>query len=68
MNSKTTESNWAELKTKIRARWGRINEDEVDAIRSDLRRLMEKLQEAYGISEERAKQQYEEFRASLKEH
>jgi uncharacterized protein YjbJ (UPF0337 family) len=64
-NTNTIEKNWTELKGKIKTKWGKFNDEEVEGFKSDLNLLAGKLQKTYGIAKEQADHQFEEFRKSV---
>jgi uncharacterized protein YjbJ (UPF0337 family) len=54
MNRDTIEGNWRQLKGKVKARWGKLTDDQLDQIEGNYEVLLGKIQEAYGISREEA--------------
>ena len=64
-NRTPIEKNWAEIKGKIKARWSKFNDDEVEGFKKDLSQLSGKVQKTYGIAKDHADHQYEEFRKSV---
>jgi uncharacterized protein YjbJ (UPF0337 family) len=48
------EKNWSEVKGKIKSKWDKINDEEIESVKSDLGQLSGKIQKAYGIAKERA--------------
>ncbi len=65
MNTKTIEKNWTELKGKIKSKWGKFNDEEVESIKGDLTLLAGKIQKVYGIAKDHADRQYDEFKKSV---
>jgi uncharacterized protein YjbJ (UPF0337 family) len=59
------EKNWTELKGKIKSKWSKFNDEEVESVKSDLSQLSGKIQKAYGIAKDQAEHQYDEFRKSV---
>lgn len=62
MNKETILGNWNELKGKIRQKWSKLTDDEVDSIKGNLQELTGKIQRAYGMAKEKAEQEFEEFK------
>jgi uncharacterized protein YjbJ (UPF0337 family) len=56
--------NWKEWKGRLRERWGEITEDEWNVIAGKREQLIGQLQQRYGISEEEAVRQVDEFERS----
>lgn len=54
MDTEKLEGNWEELKGKLQERWGRLTDDDMDAIDGEQKILVGKLMEKYGMSEEAA--------------
>lgn len=52
MNRDIIEGNWRQMKGKVKARWGKITDDELDQIEGNYELLCGKIQEAYGLSRE----------------
>ena len=52
MNRDIIEANWRQMKGKVKARWGKITDDELDQIEGNYEMLCGKIQEAYGLSRE----------------
>lgn len=65
MNTKTIESNWTELKGKIKAKWGKFSDEEIEAVKGDFDKLAVGIQTIYGIAKEHADRQYLEFKKSV---
>lgn len=52
MNRDVFEGNWKQFKGSIKARWGRLTDDELDEAEGNYEMLCGKIQEAYGLSRE----------------
>lgn len=52
MNRDILEGNWRQMKGKVKARWGKLTDDELDQIEGNYEMLCGKIQEAYGLSRE----------------
>ena len=48
MNQETLKGEWSQLKGRIRKRWGKLTDDDLDQIAGDREILVGKLQERYG--------------------
>ena len=64
--TKSVEKNWTELKGKIKSKWSKFSDEEVESIKSDLNQLTGKVQKVYGVAKENAERQYDEFKTSVK--
>ncbi|HTF88646.1 MAG TPA: CsbD family protein [Planctomycetota bacterium] len=59
------EGNWKNVTGKVRERWGKLTDDELDVIQGKREQLEGRIQEAYGIGRDGAPKQVEEFAKSL---
>ena len=57
MNWSAIERNWQQLKGKVMAEWDNLPEESFDQIAGRRDRLVERIQEAYGIAKEEAERQ-----------
>ena len=62
MNMDKIKGEWKMMKGAIRAKWGKLTEDEVEEIRGSLDKLVGKLQQTYGYAKEKAEQEYKDFK------
>lgn len=58
---------WKQLRGKVRQRWGKLTNNQLDQIGGNYERLVGVVQESYGYSRERAQEQVDGFLAGLKE-
>jgi len=63
MNSDQLEGRWKQLKGKIKERWGRLTDDQIDRVSGNWDRLAGLIQEQYGDAREEVERQVKEFRA-----
>ncbi|WP_018411776.1 CsbD family protein [Methyloversatilis thermotolerans] len=61
MNWDTVEGNWKQFKGTVKARWGKLTDDELDMIAGKRMELSGRIQEAYGLTKEQAERQIERF-------
>lgn len=61
MNQNILKGEWTELKGKARVVWGKITGDEMDMIKGEATRLEGVLQQKYGYTVERAKEEITDF-------
>jgi uncharacterized protein YjbJ (UPF0337 family) len=55
------EGNWKQLKGKIKERWGKLTDDDLDVIGGQRDQLVGRIQERYGIAREEAERQLNDF-------
>lgn len=61
MNWDQAAGDWKQFKGKIKERWGRFTDDELDVVQGKRDQLAGKLQEKYGITKEEAEKQLKDF-------
>ena len=61
MNWNFAEGNWKQFKGKVKAQWGKLSDDQLDAIAGQRIELAGKIQEAYGVTTDEAEQQIKRF-------
>lgn len=61
MNWDRVEGNWKQFKGKVKERWGKLTDDELEVIAGRRDRIAGKIQEHYGISKDVAEKQLSDF-------
>jgi uncharacterized protein YjbJ (UPF0337 family) len=61
MNWDQIEGKWKQLRGEMRAKWGRLTDDELDVIAGNRDKLIGKLQEKHGLSREQAERELDEW-------
>lgn len=61
MNKDIMKGKWEQAKGHVQKKWGELTNDELDQIQGDSQILQGKLQEKYGYSKEKAKEEIEAF-------
>jgi len=54
MNWEHIEDSWEQIKGNLKARWGKLTDDDLERIAGKRERLIGRLQEIYGLVKERA--------------
>lgn len=67
MNWDIVEGNWKQFKGRIRVRWGKLTNDNLDLIAGKRVELAGKIQEAYGITREEVEEQIKIFEEQNKD-
>ena len=65
MNADTLKGQWKQLHGKLKARWGKLTDDDLKIADGTTEYLAGKLQERYGIAKDEAQKQIKEFDRSL---
>ncbi len=67
MNWDQIEGKWKQTKGKVRERWGRLTDDDIDQIAGKQEQLVGRLQERYGLMKEVAQEQVNDFLKTYRE-
>jgi uncharacterized protein YjbJ (UPF0337 family) len=59
---------WKQLRGKVKQRWGKLTDNQLDQISGSYEQLVGRVQENYGYSREKAQEQVDAFIGSLKEN
>ena len=59
MDWNRVEGNWKQIKGKVKEKWGRLTDDELDKIAGKRDQLEGKIQERYGIAKDQARKDIE---------
>jgi uncharacterized protein YjbJ (UPF0337 family) len=65
MNWDQVEGKWNEYKGKVKEKWGKLTDNDLDVISGRRQQLVGKIQERYGSAKEVAEKQADEFVNSL---
>ncbi|MDE2086782.1 MAG: CsbD family protein [Xanthomonadaceae bacterium] len=65
MNEDRIKGQWKQLHGKLKARWGKLTEDDLKIADGNAEYLVGKLQERYGIAKDEAQKQIREFDRGL---
>ena len=57
MNEDILRGQWAQLKGKVREKWGKLTNDDLDQIQGRAEQLVGRIQARYGIARDEAKRQ-----------
>ena len=67
MNWDRIEGNWKQFKGTVKQQWGKLTDDQLDAISGKRDLLAGKIQETYGISKDVAEKQLADWQDGLKD-
>jgi uncharacterized protein YjbJ (UPF0337 family) len=65
MNWDRIEGNWVEFKGKVRERWGKVTDDDLDVVAGKREQLIGVLQNRYGLARDALEREVREFEAEL---
>lgn len=61
MNRDILAGDWKQLKGKVKERWGRLTDDDLDRVEGQRDQLIGKIQKVYGIERDAAEREVDEF-------
>ena len=61
MNWDIVEGNWKQFSGKVKERWGRLTDDQLDQIAGRRDQLAGRIQESYGITKDEVEQQLRDW-------
>jgi len=61
MNWDQVEGSWRQFKGKIKERWGKLTDDDLDVVAGKRDQFLGKIQERYGITRAEAQRQMDDF-------
>jgi uncharacterized protein YjbJ (UPF0337 family) len=67
MNEDILRGQWTQLKGKVREKWGKLTNDDLDLIQGRAQQLVGRIQERYGIAREEAERQVREWKVETGE-
>jgi uncharacterized protein YjbJ (UPF0337 family) len=65
MNWDQVEGKWNEMKGKLQTKWGKLTNDDLDAIRGKRTELLGRLQQRYGYKKEEAERHVDDWLGSV---
>jgi uncharacterized protein YjbJ (UPF0337 family) len=66
MDWNRVEGNWKQFKGKVKEQWGRLTDDDLDAIAGKRDQLEGKIQERYGIARDQVRRDIDDWYGSQK--
>jgi uncharacterized protein YjbJ (UPF0337 family) len=64
MNRDTIQGNWKQFKGKVKEKWGKLTDDELDQAEGKAEQIVGILQKKYGMAKEEAERQVKELEES----
>jgi uncharacterized protein YjbJ (UPF0337 family) len=65
MNEDKLKGQWKQLHGKLKSRWGKLTDDDIEVANGNAEYLVGKLQERYGIAKDEAMKQLRDFNSGL---
>lgn len=67
MNQDTIQGQWKQLGGSIKAKWGKLTDDDLKVVEGNAEYLAGKVQERYGVARDEAEAQVKEFEKNLRQ-
>ena len=67
MNWDRMEGNWKQFKGKVKQKWGKLTDDQLDVISGNRDELVGKIQESYGIGKDEAEKEVTAWEGTFNE-
>ena len=65
MTAAIVQNNWPNVKTKIKAKWSKFSDQEVESFKDNLDKISAQIQKTYGITKDQAEKQFSDFKVTL---
>lgn len=65
MNWDTIKGNWKQMTGKVKAKWGKLTDDDLTTIAGKRDELAGKLQERYGYAKDQAEKELDDFTRTM---
>jgi uncharacterized protein YjbJ (UPF0337 family) len=67
MNEDRIKGNWKQFKGKVKEKWGKLTDDDLDMMEGKRDQLAGKIQERYGITKDEANRELDELEKGYEE-
>jgi len=64
MNEDKIKGQWKQLAGKLKAKWGKLTDDDLDRVSGNTETLIGRIQERYGYARDQAKREVDDFFAA----
>lgn len=66
MNKDIFEGKWEQVKGEVQKQWGKLTNEDLDVVKGDVKILVGKLQEKYGMTKEAAEKAINDMKEKMK--
>ena len=66
MNWDQIAGKWTQFKGKVKEKWGKLTDDDLDVVAGKRDQISGKLQQRYGYAKEQAEKELDEFASSIR--
>ena len=68
MDENILKGQWTQLKGRVREKWGKLTDDDLDQIQGRSEQLVGKIQERYGVARDEARRQFDSWAPSQQQN
>ncbi len=65
MSTENKTAEWAEIKGKIKSKWSKLLDTDVESFKGNMHLIADKVQSTYGYTKDKAQQEYNDFKKSI---
>ena len=65
MSTDNTQKDWKEIKGRIKSKWGKFVDADVESFKGNLHLIAAKVQSVYGMTKDKAEMEYADFKKAL---
>lgn len=65
MSANTNKQDWSTVKGKIKSKWGKFSDADIESFKDNMPLISDKIQKIYGITKDKADVEYAEFAKKL---
>lgn len=65
LNQDIIKGQWRQIKGDVKAKWGKLTDDDMDIIDGNREKLLGRLQESYGIARDEAERQVKDWEKDI---
>lgn len=62
MTVENIEKGWTDMKSKIKTKWNKFSDSDVEGFKDKMHLISEKIQKVYSITKEKAEEEYKDFK------
>lgn len=65
MKAEKVEKDWTELRAKIKQRWNKLTDEDIESAKDQMEKITGKVQKTYGLAKKQARKDFEDFKNAL---
>ena len=65
MSTENAQKDWTELRGKIKSKWSKLSDSDIESFKDQMNLISEKIQKVYSFTKDKAEQEYDDFKKTL---